>query len=419
MAPLTICAVWDADYPWDVRVEKVCRSLAREHDVHLVSRNAKRRAIYERGRDFHIHRLPAAPWMPDRLHVALGFPAFFNPVWIRAIRRTVRRTRADLLVVRDLPLALTGVLVARACRIPLVLDMAENYPAMIKDLRDSRLDRRGFRIVRHPRLVRLVERLAIRQADHIVVVVEESRERLVAMGVPESKISVVMNTPVLDGRLPATYADLRRPTGELSIAYLGVLETPRGVGTAIRAMAQVRHRLPGARLVVIGAGRDEARFRDEAGRLGVDASVEFRGWVDYRDALAMLSECDVGLVPHHVTESWQTTMPNKLFDYMSFGKPVIVSNARPTERIVTEERCGLVFADRDPAALAEAIVAMADPAARATYGRRGREAIQRQYNWAVDERRLLGAIARVSSVSGAPGAAALAATPTTEHRSRR
>jgi len=422
MPPLTICAVWDADYPWDVRVEKVCRSLARDHEVHLVSRNAKRRPIYERAQAFHIHRLPAAPWMPDRLHAALGFPAFFNPVWIRAIRRTVRRSRADVLVVRDIPLALTAVMVGRASRIPVVLDMAENYPAMIEDFRASRLDRRGFRVVRHPRLVRLVERLAIRQADHIVVVVDESRDRLVGMGVPDSKISVVMNTPMLDRRpaqRPKEGVEEGSRPGELLIAYLGVLEVPRGVGTAIRAMAQVRRRLPGARLVVIGAGRDEWRFREEAGRLGVTGSVEFRGWVDYKDALALLAQCDVGLVPHHVTESWQTTMPNKLFDYMSLGKPVIVSNARPTERVVNEERCGLVFPDRDPTALAEAIVAMADPAARAAYGRRGRDAIHRQYNWAVDERRLLGAITQVSTLYGARRVSALTASQTTAQGGKR
>src|SRR6267142_2015112 len=108
------------------------------------------------------------------------------------------------------------------------------------------------------------------------------------------------------------------------------------------------------------------------GRCGMHA----RGWVDHREALAWVSRCDVGLVPHHATESWQTTIPNKLFDYMSLGKPVIVSNARPTARIVTEERCGIVFKDRDANALAEAIVALGDPSVREKCASRGREAVR-------------------------------------------
>jgi glycosyltransferase involved in cell wall biosynthesis len=404
---MTVCKVWDSDYPWDVRVEKVCRSLGREHEVHLVSRNVKRRETYERHNGLHIHRLPVVPWVPDRLHAAIGFPAFFNPLWIRAIGQTVRRCEARVLVVRDLPLALTSLLVGRVFQIPVVLDMAENYPAMIKDLRDSRRVRTGFRLVRHPRLVRLVERMSVRHADHIITVVDESRDRLLRMGVPASKMSVVMNTPTLDcwqeqGSEDGEQRESRHPD-ELIMFYLGVLEAPRGLGTAIRAMREVRRRLPRARLVVIGSGRDEGSFREEARSAGVTDCVEFRGWLKYRELLACLSRCDVGLVPHHVTESWQTTIPNKLFDYMSMGKPVIVSNARPTERIVTEERCGLVFRDRDAAALAEAIVALADPALREVCASRGREAIRRRYNWETDERRLLGAIRQVTGTMSGRG----------------
>jgi glycosyltransferase involved in cell wall biosynthesis len=328
----------------------------------------------------------------------MGFPAFFNPLWINAIWRTVRRCRAKTLIVRDVPLALTSLLVGRAFGIPVVLDLAENYSAMIQDVWDTGRARFGDRLVRNPRLVRLVERISVRHADHILVVVDESRERLAQMGVPTSKMTVVMNTPALDRwSEPGRESDRRleaRRRDELVLVYLGLLEAPRGLGTAIRAMGEVRRRLPLARLVVIGSGRDEERFREEARIAGV------AGWVEYREALGYLSRCDVGLVPHHATESWQTTIPNKLFDYMSLGKAVIVSNARPTERIVSEERCGLVFRDRDATSLAEAIVAMRDPAVREACGRRGREAVRRRYNWEADERRLLGAIRGVTDHLG-------------------
>ncbi len=404
---MTVCKVWDGDYPWDVRVEKVCRSLGREHEVHLVSRNAKRRQTYERHDGLHIHRLPVVSWIPDRLNAAIGFPAFFNPLWIHAIWRTARRCGARALLVRDLPLAPTSLLVGRALGIPVVLDIAENYAAMIQDLRDTRRDRTGFRLVRNPHLIRLVERMSVHHADHILVVVDESRDRLLKMGMPASKMTVVMNTPALNrreerGREGGGGLEARR-RDELVLVYLGILEAPRGLGTAVRAMREVRRRLPRARLMVIGSGRDEERFREEARSAGVTDCVEFLGWRDYGEALASLSRCDVGLIPHHVTESWQTTIPNKLFDYMSLGKAVIVSNARPTARIVTEEGCGLVFPDRDVAALAEAIVAMGDPTVREACGRAGRDAIRRRYNWEADERRLLRAIRHVTGPNGFRG----------------
>jgi glycosyltransferase involved in cell wall biosynthesis len=410
-----VCHVWDADYPWDVRVEKVSASLGREHEVHLVCRNRQRRPVYELRDGLHLHRLPRLSWLPDRLQAAAGFPAFFNPLWLYAIWRTARRQRADVIVVRDLPLALTAVAVGRLLRIPVVLDMAENYPAMIQDVWDAGRAQFGDRLVRNPRLIELIERLAVRLVDHVIVVVEESRDRLARLGVPDSKMTIVMNTPSVDRGSGAEGGPAAVSAGGskdgLVIGYLGLLEAPRGMGIAIQAMRAARRRVPHARLMVIGSGRDEAMFKEQARALGVTDCVDFLGWLDYRDALAALRRCDVGLVPHHATASWQTTIPNKLFDYMSLGKPVLVSSARPTERIVTEERCGMVFTDQDPQALTDAIVAMADPTVREACGRRGREAIERRYNWEADERRLLAAVRGVTGADPARAGSRLPATP--------
>src|SRR5438094_6720936 len=170
---LSICKVWDADYPWDIRVEKVSASLvAAGHTVHLVCRNAARRPRREVGERFVIHRLPAIPPVLGPAHTACNFPHPLSPVWAHAIWRVVHDVRADVLLVRDLPLAIPAALIGRRLSIPFVLDMAEHYAAMLEDrLRytpTSVLDR----LVRRPRFARLVERLALRLVDRVIVVVE-------------------------------------------------------------------------------------------------------------------------------------------------------------------------------------------------------------------------------------------------------
>src|SRR5437763_13990156 len=94
-------------------------------------------------------------------------------------------------------------------------------------------------------------------------------------------------------------------------------------------------------------------------KMNLSSHIRFLGSIDYDKAMSYIAHSDIGLIPHHVTESWNTTLPNKLFDYMSMGKAVIVSNAAPAERIVKEEKCGVVFHDRDPDDLARAILALA------------------------------------------------------------
>jgi len=78
------------------------------------------------------------------------------------------------------------------------------------------------------------------------------------------------------------------------------------------------------------------------------------------------------------------------------GKPVIVSNAKPTERIVEEERCGLVFQDRDFNEFARAVLKLEQASTREEMGRNGKAAITERYNWAVDELRLFQALDQVA-----------------------
>jgi glycosyltransferase involved in cell wall biosynthesis len=87
-----------------------------------------------------------------------------------------------------------------------------------------------------------------------------------------------------------------------------------------------------------------------------------------------------------------TTIPNKLFDYMAAGLPVLTSDARPAARIVRESGCGEVFRDRDVSDLAQYIERLCDAGRRARCGAAGLRAIARRFHWELDARRLLKAM---------------------------
>jgi len=290
--------------------------------------------------------------------------------------------------------------------IPVVLDMAENYPAMIQDL-GSRKFRLMDLFLRNPVIVRVVEKITIRYVDHIVVVVEESKYRLIELGVPLEKISVVMNTPTLERfngvTCIAPISTTQNRRGNLTVIYLGLLEWARGLETAIRAIHKIQPVVPQLKLVVVGSGRDEAYFKSLVAELNLNEHIQFVGWLDYTEAIKRISSADIGLVPHHATASWNTTIPNKLFDYMSMAKPVIVSNAKPTERVVLEEKCGVVFNEKDFKALGDAIKMLSDQNVRESQGRRGRDAVISKYNWTVDEKRLFWAVEKVACTGNVVG----------------
>ena len=81
----------------------------------------------------------------------------------------------------------------------------------------------------------------------------------------------------------------------------------------------------------------------------------------------------------------------------------MVTQARSMRAVVEPWGCGRVYADKDPAALALAILELADPVVRAKLGDAGFEAVSSRYNWATDEQILLSAL-RSLCPSGTNGA---------------
>jgi len=407
---LSICKVWDADYPWDIRVEKVSASLvAAGHTVHLVCRNAARRPRRETDGRFSIHRLPAIPPLLGPAHAVCNFPHPASPVWAHAIWRVVREIGADVILVRDLPLAVPAALVGRQLSIPVVLDMAEHYAAMLEDRLRYTPTGSLDKLVRRPGFARLVERLALRLVDQVIVVVDESRDRLLKAGVAPDRLTVVGNTPRLDQwqAMDLSGDPSGSPGAEgLCLVYLGNLDGSRGVDIVIRAVRVLGER--GRRIVfhVIGEGPSLESLRTLTHDLGMADRVHIHGRLPYAPVRALMAGADVGVIPHYATNAWNHTMPNKLFDYMLAGLPVVVSDARPTARVVKAEGCGEVFRDRSVEDLTRCLLALHDQGRRREMGRRGREAVQQRLHWGVDAQRLLDAV-EAAARREAPGAAFL------------
>ncbi len=397
---MNICKIWDADYPWDIRVEKVVHSLTTVgHSVRLVCRNQARRPRLERNGKFSIHRLPALPHFLGPANTAWNFPFPFNPVWIATMARAIRETQAELILVRDILQALPALIIGRIFHIPVLLDMAENYPAMLEDRQRYTPTTFWGKAVRYPAMARAIERLTIRMVEHIIVVVEESRDRLVSMDVPPSRIAIVSNTPLLDRwSMQAGPGASPRHDASVRLVYLGNLDGSRGLDTVIRAVARLKEAGQRAHLSVIGDGPSKGHLQNLTHRLSVGDCVDILGRLPFSKVRSIMAAADIGLVPHYPTDAWNTTIPNKLFDYMLMGIPVLVSDTKPTSRIVRAEDCGEVYRARDDIDLARSIASLADPQVRWRKGGNGRNAVQRFYNWNNDSKVLLSVIEAVGGV---------------------
>jgi glycosyltransferase involved in cell wall biosynthesis len=129
-----------------------------------------------------------------------------------------------------------------------------------------------------------------------------------------------------------------------------------------------------------------------------DELVEYKGW-EKVDELGFLNRDDirqifsfslVGIVcflpvPNHID-----SQPNKLFEYMSAGLPVIASNFPLWKEIIEQNECGICVDPCRPEEIAGAIDYIVDNKKTVQeMGRDCRKAVEEKYNWAIEERKLI------------------------------
>lgn len=392
---MKILYIWDADYPWDIRVEKICQSLVSAgYEVHIASRNLKRNPVYEVDQGLHIHRIKT--WKNDRLNYACSFPAFFSPAWKKFLDSIIASFNIDLIIVRDLPMAIAGVWAGKRHRLPVIFDMAEDYVAMVRQNFQARKLQVLNLVVRNPYLASKVERYALPRFDGVLVVVDEATDVAIRAGARLENISIVGNTPKLvevntlpvnDNALPKQLSQFK---DHYIAVYTGGIQLSRGLQVVFDAIPVIAEKIPQFVFIIIGTGYAVEQLKKIARKKGINKYIYWVGWVNHEELFQYISTANVGIIPHYRSPHVDTTIPNKLFDYMACRLPVIASDAPPMKRIVEETGAGLVFASGNSVDLAKSVIQVS--ASQENYGEKGYEAVREKYNWRVDEKRLIDAV---------------------------
>lgn len=385
--------VYKEDYPWDVRVEKIARSLGEAgHDVTILCSNNDQKDTEELHEHFRIQRLPRFRGWPDALIKWLNMPFWFNPVWLWAIFTATQGERGAL-IVRDLPLISAGIWVSRLRRWKVVLDMAECYPEMYASMlqfgsNSALKNRLKNKLLKHPAVAARYEKKAIPRLDHTLVMIEESRDRLLRLGAGPGNVTIVSNTPPVEKFNGKTVA---HEAQDIRLVYVGFLTHIRGLDILIRgidAFVKQNDANSTIRFDIVGKGAARPKLQQLVAELGLEDHVIIHGWLDQADVDRLMDQANVGALTYRVCGHWNHTIPNKIFDYMLAGLPVLATEVIPIARIIRENECGLVCRDQNVNDVALNLLELRDPALRQRLGANGHEAIKEKYSWESDETKL-------------------------------
>jgi lipopolysaccharide/colanic/teichoic acid biosynthesis glycosyltransferase/glycosyltransferase involved in cell wall biosynthesis len=175
--------------------------------------------------------------------------------------------------------------------------------------------------------------------------------------------------------------------------YVGGLSDERGLREMRQAVELAAKEIP-VRLVI--AGKVNSGTRAEFQHDRASSLVEHKGQLSRSQIAEVLGRAKVGLVLLHPTGNYVNAQPNKLFEYMSAGLPVVASDFPLWRKIVGSTKCGLVADPLNPAAIAEALVWLfRHPARAAEMGLNGQRAVAEKYNWERESKYLIATYAEL------------------------
>lgn len=282
----------------------------------------------------------------------------------------LRLPRPDV-VYASSPHLLTGLSgwgLARIRRVPFVLEIRDLWPQILVDM--GRI--RAGSLVH--RLVRGLELFLYRRADAIVVLAHGVAQAIAEDGIPLERIHFIPNAADPGDFEPtAPREELRRRYGfdGVTIIYAGAHGPANGLDFVLDAAADVARDLPEVRFVLVGDGLSKPALMARAARKRLD-NVIFLEPVPKQEIPDLLAATDAGL---HVLADLPLFLygvsPNKLFDYMAAGLPVLTNTAGEVGEIVKGNDAGIVV---EPAQLASGVrqLVAAGPRQRRRWGENGR-----------------------------------------------
>ena len=382
MSKLTIVYVVNAKVPEEVRAEKICASLVNHgHKVIIACKWSGESAIREDYDGYTLIRLGKGKGA-----FTTCFPG--NPVWSTALSSIVHEFNPDLIICREMIPMQSCVKAARKT-IPIILDMAEHYPAAMREWKKYKMNVISRMAVHHLHIPDIIEKHAVRHADAIITVCKEQNERVSAeYNFSNDAMFIVHNTPDKNSINGIRKGSSLPP---IVFGHHGYFTLERNLEMLVKGFDIAARRHPHIKLLLAGSGETFNDVHAIATALPCSDRIEFTGSYTAKDLVELYGKTDIGILPYAEQQFRQYTLPNKAFDYMACGKPIISSGLRPMKRLLDQTGAGIYGPCETPehiAALIDSMLSSDIPA----MAENGMESFKNTYNWGQDFQQILASI---------------------------
>lgn len=218
--------------------------------------------------------------------------------------------------------------------------------------------------VRNPlfiKVLRWLERRIYKKAEHIVALSPGMKEGVIKTGVKETKVSMIPNMSKPDKFWPREKNNMIAKRfgidmAKFNVIHLGSMGPANGLGYIIETAKYLRDRNDQSIcFIFMGSGSVERILKGEVQRYGLE-NVSFIGYHPMDVVSEVVNCCDASITTFLNLPVLQTNSPNKLFDSLSAGKPIIVNSSGWTKELVEKNDCGFYVDPESPEQLADKLL---------------------------------------------------------------
>ncbi|WP_298948396.1 glycosyltransferase family 4 protein [uncultured Polaribacter sp.] len=388
---MRIGMILDASFPPDPRVENEAVSLVKNgHEVFLFCLKYNKKQ-----EDEIINGILIKRYASNKLEYKLSALAYTIPIYSflmkKKIKNFIKNHDIEALHIHDIKVAEAVFKANKNFNLPVVLDLHDNMPEVMKLY--PHLQKFPGKYIISPKKWKIKEEEFIRKADKVISVSPEFLETL-AIRLPKEKEKLILVPNTIRTSFFKDYiieqSILEKYKNNFVLLYLGDTHLRRGLQTAIAALATLKISIPNIKLVIVGKNTTDTILKKQVRDIEIADYVDFEGWQSVSLFQSYILASSICISPLHRNLQHDVAYANKIFQYMSFAKPLLVSNATAQQKLIEKVNAGLVHTDRDITDFTNKVLELyKNEKLRVVLGKNGKRFVKDEFSWEQTSKKLL------------------------------
>ena len=383
--------ILDDVFPPDPRVENEAITLINGgYEVFLFCLHNGNQKTNELINDIKIRRYKFSKLTYKLSALSYDLP-FYKMIMRPKINHFIKKNNIDFLHIHDIRIAESVFQVNKKYKLKVVLDLHDNIPENMRFY--PHLRKFPGKYIISPKKWKIKESEFIIKADKIITVSPNfAKDIIEENNIEKEKMILVPNTVRKSFFKEAIYSKVidEKYSNKFVVLYLGDTNIRRGLLTAIRATQLLSKRIVNFKLVIVGQNTTDSILKEETKKLNLESFIDFEGWQDVSLFPSYIVASNICISPLYRNIQHDVAYANKIFQYMSFGKPILVSNATAQKEIVERINSGLVHQEKNKDDFSSKVLELYQNEEKAEeLGNNGKQFIENEFSWEVTSQALV------------------------------